>query len=106
MALFISMIKNSLVEDQDYMSAYVPAEPIYVHQEYPKWVHHVDGRSKIVNDADEEASLGEGWGKVAEKAQSIESELDSLIAQAESLGIKIDNRWGVKRLREEIEKAS
>lgn len=31
--------------------------------------------------------------------------LDSLIADAESLGITVDKRWGEKRLRAEIDKA-
>lgn len=30
-------------------------------QNYPKWKYHRSGRSIVVNDADAEAALGEGW---------------------------------------------
>ncbi len=32
----------------------------YVYQEFPKWKYHVDGRSKIVQNAEEEKALGKG----------------------------------------------
>jgi hypothetical protein len=34
---------------------------VHVLQNYPKWKYHRSGRSIIVNDADAEAALGEGW---------------------------------------------
>lgn len=34
-----------------------------------------------------------------------ESDVDDLRAEAAELGIKVDNRWSEKRLREEIQKA-
>lgn len=33
----------------------------YIYREFPKWKYHRDGRSKIVQNADEEKSLGKGW---------------------------------------------
>src|SRR5215831_12751435 len=31
-------------------------------RQYPKWKYHRTGKSVLVQDADAEASLGEGWG--------------------------------------------
>jgi len=33
----------------------------YVYEEFPKWKYHIDGRSKIVQNAEEEKALGKGW---------------------------------------------
>ena len=40
-----------------------------------------------------------------EQEDEPEDETDSLREQAKALGIDVDNRWGDKRLQEEIEKA-
>jgi hypothetical protein len=108
-----SAVSNSLVENQDYLAPYVPAARAYVHQEYPKWKYSLTG-SCVVNSADEEAALGDGWfdakptaNDTPARAQpSVQSELDALIAKAQELGIEIDKRWGVKRLRQEVAHAS
>lgn len=34
----------------------------YRHQEFPKMVYHASGMTKIVQDANEQAELGEAWG--------------------------------------------
>jgi len=86
------MHKNNLLEDE-YVSAYVPAFQPHEFHEFPKWKHHAGGSSQVVEAEEKE-----------EKA--IESELDALIVRAGELGITIDKRWGIKRLREEIEKVS
>jgi len=41
-------------------------------------------------------------GHSADDPGEAEPDLDDLRAQAESLGIKVDKRWGAKRLAEEI----
>jgi hypothetical protein len=30
-------------------------------RQYPRWIHHLSGRSVIVNSPDHEAAQGEGW---------------------------------------------
>ena len=58
------------------------------YQEYPKWVGGV-----VVNNANEEAEI-----------DSPAPEGDPLVAEAQSLGIVVDKRWGDKRLAAEIAK--
>ncbi|CAJ0710698.1 hypothetical protein ACPCHQ_17040 [Ralstonia thomasii] len=107
------MHKNNLLEDE-YVSAYVPAFQPHEFHEFPKWKHHAGGSSQIVNSAEEEADLGPDWYDTKQpvveaeekEEKAIESELDALIVRAGELGITIDKRWGIKRLREEIEKVS
>jgi hypothetical protein len=40
----------------------MPEQKPHVDQLFPKWKYHRTGKSQIVNDADAEAALGEGWG--------------------------------------------
>ncbi|BEV43930.1 hypothetical protein [Afipia carboxidovorans] len=46
----------------------------------------------------------DGDGKPGGSLPSVERGLDDLRAKAESLGIKVDKRWGEARLRDEIAK--
>lgn len=41
---------------------------------------------------------------VSEEVTSVEPTIDELRVQAEALGVDVDQRWGVKRLAEEISK--
>lgn len=94
--------------------------PPYVSQEYPKWVTGANGKNVIVQSRTEEARV---------TVQTIESdtpepqenvllsvaaplddnpvedlgEKTKLQLQASSLGIEVDRRWGVKKLRSIIE---
>jgi hypothetical protein len=34
---------------------------VYVYQEFPKWKYHPERGGKIVQNAEEEKALGEGW---------------------------------------------
>jgi len=86
------------------------------YQEFPKWKYSVtDG--VIVENAEEEATLGAGWynfpedvahaaeDKVAADiaaADQAAKDLDSLRLTAGDLGITVDGRWGAQRLEEEI----
>lgn len=67
----------------------------YVFAEFPKWVTPSDGSPpRVVQDADEEAAL------MASKPS--EPDKTSLRATAASLGIEVDGRWNVDRLKTEI----
>lgn len=44
------------------MAEYPYDEDVYVHQDYPKWLFHEDGRKLIVQDYQEELEMGQGWG--------------------------------------------
>lgn len=76
---------------------------------YPKWKYAADGRSIVVDDADAEEALGEGWynspADVPDPDDGLTGGDADLKAEAEALGIKIDKRWSDKRLAEEIAKA-
>jgi hypothetical protein len=77
---------------------------------FPKWKYAADGRSLIVDDADAEEALGEGWYDSPANIPDLDAEpdtddIDALRAQAEELGIEVDKRWKAKRLHEEIAKA-
>lgn len=57
-----------------------PLTPPYQHQEFPKWKYHAVQGSIIVNSADEESALGEGWVNSPAEAKEI---ADAPAAQAE-----------------------
>lgn len=64
-----------------------------------------EGDCKIANDADHEEELRDaGYMSIGEGPVPSDDTTD-LVAEAESLGIKVDKRWGAARLAEEIEKA-
>lgn len=85
-------------------------------QTYPRWKYSVAG-GVIVNDAEAEAALGDGWynfpdeveqaakDKAAADALALEEDskdLDSLRAAATDIGIVVDGRWKAPRLEQEI----
>jgi hypothetical protein len=73
-----------------------------------------EGTRTVVDDGDEPmVALMREWAATgdvqitdeqAEKSEPDEeaAELDQLRAEAEAAGVKVDGRWGVDRLREEI----
>jgi hypothetical protein len=93
--------------------------PPSVPTEYPKWVKRADGQSVVVKSRLEEAQV---TGQELEEDESephcetvnhlfasrpvVEEPLPEktqLQLEAQSLGIEVDRRWGVKKLRKEIE---
>lgn len=80
---------------------------------YPSWRYASGDRTCIVESIEEDEALGEGWydspAKIPDPdddpAKEDASHIEALKAEAESLGIKVDARWGEKRLAAEIEKA-
>jgi len=81
------------------------------------WGYRSDGKggveSRLFEDIECETEeeqrfppLPEGWvdnpGKV-EPVEDTSDELEELRGRAEALGIEVDGRWGVQRLRGEIE---
>lgn len=77
---------------------------------YPRWKYAADGRSIVVDDADAEEALGDGWydspADVPDPDAVPEADaLDALRAEAEALGVKVDKRWGADRLATEIANA-
>lgn len=90
----------------------------YVHQSFPKWVYR-GSESRLVQNADQLADLGEEWGDVPgysmpapeskdEDLRAIEAaELEEapvlsreeLLEKAKAQGLKVDGRWSVARLQ-------
>ena len=74
------------------------------------WLYHQTEKPRVFQTAGEvEAALAEGWAdtpaafKDEPKAEEEGHELVDLRAQAESLGIKVNARWGAKRIQKEID---
>lgn len=97
-------------------------------QEFPKWKFKGE-EAVLVEDAQEELDLGEGWVDSYFEAKEIASNppapgdpipepepepedepvaltKEELIAKADELGIEVDKRWGVERIAKAIEEAS
>lgn len=77
----------------------------------PLLVDGVDCDMLIVDTAEaEDAACADGWSaglpqaSVTNEAEEVD-EKSALIADAEALGIAVDKRWGLARLRSEIEAA-
>lgn len=93
-------------------------EPVY--QEWPKWIDGkrvddpsrppppnpneypkmIDGR--IVHNEDEEIELLEEGSEMAMPAGERAAERDALLAEATKLGMRVDGRWGIERLRAHV----
>lgn len=77
-------------------------------QEFPKCLYldgKLDTQIAIVNDEEQEAvARANGFFPLGE-AEEDEPDLDTLRAEAEELGVKVDKRWKAERLTEEIAKA-
>lgn len=73
-------------------------------QEFPKCLYlgaDVEGEYVVVFDENEEAEARvKGYAMLSEA----EDEPEAMVAEAESLGIKVDKRWGAERLAAEIAK--
>lgn len=59
----------------------------------------------IVDRCDVDAMHAKGWRESPAEALEIAPQSDSLKAQAERLGIKVDGRWSAARLESAIAKA-
>lgn len=72
----------------------------YEFHEYPKMVYPKPGKPGILvqNATEEEAAMG------GVQPVSAEEQHAKLVAIADLEGVKIDKRWGVDRLRAEIDK--
>lgn len=82
--------------------------PPYEYRPYPKWVNGV-----VVQDEKEHAELlaavkapqqsgGHGFDTDTQEA---EDPIDALRGKAADLGVAVDKRWGVERLKQEISDA-
>ena len=76
--------------------------------EYPKWIYSASG-ALLVGGAEEEAALGEGWFatpdlKAPEKPEPVDPvEIKAAWAEfAGMLGIEVDGRWRIARLKDEV----
>lgn len=69
---------------------------------YPKWV----GKVIVQNQEEHDALLAKEDAKPEVKAEvkteAKADDKDALVAQATDLGIDVDKRWGVERLKTEI----
>ena len=73
----------------------------YEFQEHPKWVPGRDGKSVLVNNAEEEAQVSDtGEEPVREADERIR-----LTTVAEINGVQIDKRWGLEKIAKAIEDA-
>ena len=75
-------------------------------QEFPKCLYldgKLDTQIAIVHDEDQEAEArANGFSSLGETDEANEPDLETLRAEAEELGIKVDKRWKIERLTEEI----
>jgi hypothetical protein len=96
----------------------------YTHQDFPRWLYTpaaTPGAQEIKTDtgtfygklvpSKEEADAldGDWYNSTAEAAAEMATEAEDLAAarkDAETAGVKFDTRWGIKRLRAEIAKAT
>jgi hypothetical protein len=76
--------------------------PDYEFQEYPKHVYP-NGPDKPYVEVRSEAEEAEAMGSGSVVRE--EEEQERLVQVATIKGVKIDKRWGVKRLRDEIKAA-
>lgn len=66
--------------------------------EFPKWVTPPGGDPRIVENAEEEAAVM-GSSEVAPPQENPLGEKETLLREAERLGIPVDGRWGIERIR-------
>lgn len=64
---------------------------------HPKWKHHLDGRSIVVKNAEEEEALGEGWGdfptSVAPKPVKASTAPAAPTFEEAAMRAKFDTAW-------------
>lgn len=70
----------------------------------PRWLYNTQDRAAIFNTQEDiDAAIAEGWKE--SPADVVAQEVDeksALIAEAEALGIDVDKRWGVQKLKDVI----
>lgn len=67
---------------------------------YPKWVHIEGKPSVLVQNEDEEKALSKP--KSSKEEAPVEDDKDALLAQAALLGLTIDKRSGVQKIKDAI----
>ena len=72
------------------------------------WLFHRTQGQKLFQTAGEvEAALADGWADTPAafqgEAEGQQNDVADLRTQAEALGIKVDARWGAKRIQKEID---
>lgn len=75
-------------------------DPRAPENEYPKWIHFDRKPSVLVQNADEENALVAKSKPV--KDEDGADDKDALLAEAERLGIAIDKRSGVQKIKDAI----
>ena len=70
--------------------------------EYPKAVYKGEESALVRSLIEEEALRSDGWNLDTIQFAPEPDEKTELIEQAEALGIDVDRRWSVVRLRREI----
>ena len=79
-----------------------------------KWLYHATEEARIFEDEAIARAIEDGWhdspdgAKEAPKTEVVDDVLsrEELLSMAASLGVQVDKRWGVIRLREAIEEAT
>ena len=79
----------------------------YEFQAYPKWKYHATEMARMVNDASEEAALGEGWGDspiiaTVDDLAGIAVRVASIPVPAEITPLSNDERAELERLRQRM----
>lgn len=80
--------------------------------EFPKWLYHAHKPAVVVDDADAEEDLGEGWFDTpAEAKESVqdddedesEAHRKELLAKAKSLGLNLHHKTGADKIQAAID---
>ena len=66
---------------------------------WPSWYYGPDGQSGVFQSA---AEVPQGWKDSPKAFDAPPDAKAELIALAESRGVEVDKRWGVKRLKAEL----
>lgn len=69
------------------------------HKNWPAWHYGPGGESAIFECS---ADVPDGWKDSPHDVDAPKDEKAELVALAESRGVEVDKRWGVKRLKAEL----
>lgn len=68
----------------------------------PGWLYNTgDRRELFLTEAELDAAIADGWKQSPADVVEGDEKAD-LIAKAEALGIEVDKRWGVQKLKDAI----
>lgn len=73
---------------------------------FPKWIYHKSHSPTVIEDIQSlESAIFDGWRE--SPADFLEAEVEDnksvLVVKAKALGIEVDGRWSVERLKKEID---